>query len=694
MSTTNKKFRIQNGVAITGEVAVNNQIVITEEGKILVPAISDAVATIVAADIALLQSQVDTILGTSPESLNTLQEIVAFFNAEDGDIQTLITGNTTAITGNTTAITGNATAITALQTMLLAIQTQVSGIGTSTSDSIEFQDDVDMKGNKITDLGTPSLDTDAATKSYVDTLTSAVDFSSDIATAKSEAISTASADATTKAAAAQASASADATSKADAAETDAKAYADQVVAATVDASPAALNTLNELAAALGDDANFSATVTASIATKANQTALDAETSARSAADTVLQSNIDGEETARLAGDASLQSAIATITSTQSGDQINLQTQVTAEVARALSAEAVNAANISSEIAARTVADTALESDIIGLQNQVGTIIGGSPTSLDTLVELVGAFESADSDLSGVLTANGVRLTTVEATAAANAAYIADENSATGYKFQTGQTMAGMGNYFSGQVLANATRLDTAEATITIHDDYIALENSEFGYKAQTGQQLAGMGNYFSNEISSLHNKDVDLQNNIDAQGVWVSAALAQGTSDGVSAQAAITAEETRALGIEGGLQTQISNILSNTDETALNSLAEIVTSFQSADGTLTGAVAGHGSRLTTAEADISYLQNGTSDDITEGPMNQYWTAARSKSVLSGGLCIDFNSTTGEIKIDEVETASSLHVATSSLSTDANGLGGQAPSHYRIDVYDVNGSVVN
>ena len=36
------------------------------------------------------------------------------------------------------------------------------------------------------------------------------------------------------------------------------------VAALVDASPAALDTLNELAAALGDDANFAATITASI----------------------------------------------------------------------------------------------------------------------------------------------------------------------------------------------------------------------------------------------------------------------------------------------------------------------------------------------------------------------------------------------------------------------------------------------
>jgi hypothetical protein len=46
-----------------------------------------------------------------------------------------------------------------------------------------------------------------------------------------------------------------------------KAYVDTEVAGIVDSAPGALNTLNELAAALGDDANFSTTVTNSIATK-------------------------------------------------------------------------------------------------------------------------------------------------------------------------------------------------------------------------------------------------------------------------------------------------------------------------------------------------------------------------------------------------------------------------------------------
>ena len=46
-----------------------------------------------------------------------------------------------------------------------------------------------------------------------------------------------------------------------------KTYVDAKVAGVVDSSPAALNTLNELAAALGDDANFATTTATSIGTK-------------------------------------------------------------------------------------------------------------------------------------------------------------------------------------------------------------------------------------------------------------------------------------------------------------------------------------------------------------------------------------------------------------------------------------------
>ena len=74
---------------------------------------------------------------------------------------------------------------------------------------VQVKAGVDMNSTKITELDTPTAGTDAANKTYVDTK----------------------------------------------------------VASLADSAPAALDTLNELAAALGDDASFSTTVTNSIATK-------------------------------------------------------------------------------------------------------------------------------------------------------------------------------------------------------------------------------------------------------------------------------------------------------------------------------------------------------------------------------------------------------------------------------------------
>jgi hypothetical protein len=52
-------------------------------------------------------------------------------------------------------------------------------------------------------------------------------------------------------------------------------YVDTALANVIDAAPAALNTLNELAAALGDDANFATNVTTSLSAKVDSTYLGA-----------------------------------------------------------------------------------------------------------------------------------------------------------------------------------------------------------------------------------------------------------------------------------------------------------------------------------------------------------------------------------------------------------------------------------
>jgi len=77
---------------------------------------------------------------------------------------------------------------------------------------VEFGDVIDMNSNKVTEVGTPTADTDASTKAYVDTS----------------------------------------------------------IANLANSAPTTLNTLNELAAALGDDANFATTTATSLGLKATE----------------------------------------------------------------------------------------------------------------------------------------------------------------------------------------------------------------------------------------------------------------------------------------------------------------------------------------------------------------------------------------------------------------------------------------
>ena len=112
---------------------------------------------------------------------------------------------------------------------------------------------LDMTSGQINNLAAPTLSSDATTKGYVDTadalklnLTGGTMSGAIVmATNKITGLGT----------------------PTDTADAATKGYVDATVSAVIDAAPGALDTLNELAAALGDDPNFSTTITNSIATK-------------------------------------------------------------------------------------------------------------------------------------------------------------------------------------------------------------------------------------------------------------------------------------------------------------------------------------------------------------------------------------------------------------------------------------------
>jgi len=134
---------------------------------------------------------------------------------------------------------------TSFSTLISAIDTKAQSLASSTTDA----KDLVYLGKAIEALNIP--DTVSAVIDEGDTQVAAVNSAG---TTQVAAVNT---EGTTQVAAIQAAAATYATIT----------YVDTEIAGLVDSAPGTLDTLNELAAALGDDANFSTTVTNSIATK-------------------------------------------------------------------------------------------------------------------------------------------------------------------------------------------------------------------------------------------------------------------------------------------------------------------------------------------------------------------------------------------------------------------------------------------
>ena len=177
--------------------------------------------------------------------------------AVTGTLITATTGFAGGLTGNVVGnVTGNVTGNSAGTHTGAVVGNVTAATGSSTFNDMQINGTLNMDSGTvgtITGLSTPVNATDAATKAYTDaadalklnlaggTMSGAIAMGTNKITGLGTP--TVSTDAATK------------------------GYVDTGIAAVIDAAPALLDTLNELAAAIGDDANFATTVTNNIATK-------------------------------------------------------------------------------------------------------------------------------------------------------------------------------------------------------------------------------------------------------------------------------------------------------------------------------------------------------------------------------------------------------------------------------------------
>jgi len=116
--------------------------------------------------------------------------------------------------------------------------------------------------------------------------------------------------------------------------------------------------------------------------------------------------------------------------------------------------------------------------------------------------------------------------------------------------------------------------------------------------------------------------------------------------------------------------------------------------FDSAQATLNIGTADGGSY----NARIS-LSSFSTTDLSEGT-NQYYTDARARGAVSAAGDLSYNSGTGEFSFSETySTANELLTAIKTVDgttsgLDADLLDGEQGSHYRIDVYDASGTLLN
>ena len=724
--STNKKFRIQNGVDIHGGgLSIDDVTVIGADGKVVQSAIADAVAGLTSSDIADLQAQVSAILGTSPETLDTLQEIVTAFENADSSLTASVAANTAAHEANSAAIA--------------AANSRTSGISTSSgSSNIQMSAEVDMDSNKVTNMADPTAAQDAATKAYVDaaSATSGSGLSTETA-ARIAGDNANSGEIVAAEARLNQGHSADADFDGVSAQSyniqsgsgynvDINAGNDFIVNATDDVDLVA------------DDATYITSTNGKIDLKAGSyIEMDGDTYIKTGHSFRLQDDFDGDNPAMMSFIQDLSFYRYTQTAVPSAAAVWDWVQL---VQSGLQSHAENEDSDHWVETAKPyidAGDATVQAAVDVVSGRVDAILNGAGESLDTIVEVVAAFENADSDIQALITGNSSgltneinRATAAEAnlqsqiTAEVSARTSGDSDLTAALAAETAAREAAdllMADDISGE----ATNRQAADAALQSDiDDEVAARIAAVSAEAtqrnaadaSLQSQINSLSSGTSSDVSDLQGQidaeeaariaaDAVLQGNIDAEAATRASADATLTSDladevsrataaeGVIA-ADLVAEITARTNGDASLQSQINSIVSNTDPAALDSLTEIVAAFQAADGSITGVVNSNTSRISALETGVTAIEAWSTDNVSEGSTNLYFTDARAKACLSGGLCITYNSSTGEIKVDEAEAESSLRVAESVASDDADKLDGQEGTYYRINVYNVAGSLVN
>jgi len=418
-----------------------------------------------------------------------------------------------------------------------------------------------------------------------------------------------------------------------------KTYADNAVSTGISnlvaSSPATLDTLNELAAALGNDASFSTTVTNSIATKAPIASptftgtvsgitktmvglanVDNTTDASKPISTATQTALDAKLASATAASTYAPIASPTFTGTVSGvtkSMVGLgNVDNTTDAAKPISTATQTAFDLKAPLAspsltgvptaptAATATNTTQIATTAFVRGEVAALVNGASAALDTLGELAAALTADEATAATLATLVGTKAPIASPTFTGTVSGIT-------------KSMVGLGNVDN----TSDTSKPISTATQTALDFKAPLASPTFtGIVSGITKTMVGLGNV-DNTTDALKPISTATQTALDAKLASATAATTYETITNVALKAplaspALTGSPTAPTALAADNSTKIATT-AYADRAASNATAALVASAPAALDTLNELAAALGN-------DASFSTTVTNSIATKAPI--------------------------------------------------------------------------
>lgn len=351
----------------------------------------------------------------------------------------------------------------------------------------------------------------------------------------------------------------------------------------IGSAPEVLDTLEEIARALGDDPNFASTITkklAAITEKVNQEIED-----RTAADAALQVNIDKEVVERKEADAALKEELKEYVdnSAATGDtalQV-VKDNLAKEIQDRTAADAILQANIDKETVDRKDADKTHTDNIAALTQRVS----------DLALSMQDAINTVKNELTAQVNANTTAIATNQANITKNSEAITAMNKTIADNYKEVKDMVneeivdrtnGDSN-LSSRIDTTNIALGTEQAERKAADQILqvnldkevgdrksadaALETAIDGkiqtLTAEVGGQLGILTNKINEEIDNRSGADLLLENKIDSLKTESTEKVDELKTKVDANTAAINVEKERAIAKEDAIQANLNTAIAN-----------------------------------------------------------------------------------------------------------------------------------